>query len=99
MKNSVRIGAFDYEIRLEADPCDGKKKLDGEIVYGQTLIRIRETFSPQAQRQVLWHEILHALEQQMGLRFTEIEIDRLAFGIMHVLRDNHWLTEPESETP
>ena len=40
------------------------------------------------ERQVLWHELIHVIEQVMNLELTEAQVDSLSLGLVHMLRTN-----------
>lgn len=90
---SVRVGAFEYTIRIEDDLKDGSQKLDGWIQHSQTLILLDRSLSAQVMRVTLWHEVLHGIMVQAGHDdvLKDPEIEALAHGIVGVLRDNPWL--------
>jgi hypothetical protein len=93
MIDSVKIGAIRYAVSLVGDLRNGKRKLDGNINYTNTSIRLEADMDPQAHTQVLLHEILHGICMQGGLNIFEGHIDVLAFGVYQVLRDNPQLVE------
>lgn len=88
---SVKVGPITYEVVLVDDLHDGTTKLDGWVRYAECVVRLDSRLSPQSMRQTLWHEILHALVTQGGLKQDERYVDVLAYGIMEVLQDNPWL--------
>lgn len=94
MKNKIRVGAFDYTVRVEKNPKREKGiAIDGQCRNTDATIRIRK-MSEQAMRQTLWHETIHALCWQHGIKLSdEKEVDRLATGIMQVIKDNRWITK------
>jgi hypothetical protein len=92
----MRIGAFDYTITMVDELTDGPNKLLGSILYAQTAILLEQNQSAQAMRQVLWHEVLHAILVQAGHdgKLSDPVIEAVTHGIVGVLRDNSWLAEP-----
>jgi hypothetical protein len=94
MAEVIKIGAISYAVvEIEGLHTEGEK-LDGHIKYGPCEIRLEATQSPQAKRQVLWHEILHAILTHAGYRkHDDGRIDALAYGIMSILQDNPHLRQ------
>ena len=88
MVQSVKIGPFEYAVQLIQDLKRGNRKLDGHISHNETTIKLEAVMSPQAQTQVLWHEILHGIAMQSNLDLSEQEVDVLSFGVYQVLKDN-----------
>ena len=90
--DKVKIGAIDYAVTFVDDLKDERGKLDGCIKYHQAEINIEADMNDQAKVQSLLHEIVHALDMQYGLGLRETAkdspVDRLAFGIYQVMRDN-----------
>jgi hypothetical protein len=94
--DTIKIGPIVYGIELvETLVSETNQKLDGHIIYGQSAIKIDASFERQHSRQVLWHEVIHAILTQAGLDLESEEIicDVIAYGVMGVLTDNKWLRE------
>ncbi len=102
MQQTIKIGPITYTV-VKKDgltSLDKSAKLDGHIVFSECQIKVEQSLSPQAERQVIWHEVLHGIITQAGREHNEELIDVLAYGIMDVLQANPWLAETVSgETP
>ena len=68
------------------------KDLLGQCVYEEAAIAIRAGMTPQRQAQVLFHELVHAVDGDAQLNLTEANVAALANGLLSVLRDNPELT-------
>ena len=91
-KQAIKIGPIHYVVKEVEGLRDGDEKLDGNIKYGEGVIYVEASLTGSPRRQVLWHEILHALVVHTGRRKHDDElIDALAYGIMQVLQDNPFL--------
>lgn len=55
-------------------------------------IHIASDLSDGRKTEVLLHEVIHAIDYAFGLDFEEPQVDRLAHGLLAVMRDNPSLT-------
>ena len=91
---NVKIGGIDYKIEKSNNIWDGSVLLDGDIQYGQAIIRLNCDTMKSHDRicSVLWHEILHGIATHANLKLPQEEaetiIDTLANGIYQVIKDN-----------
>jgi len=86
----LRVGAIDYTVSYVKDlrDPDSGTPLFGLLMNSTSSISIEANMAVQAQRQTLWHEIMHAFLFQAGVRaeeHSERQIDVLAFGVMGIL--------------
>ena len=51
-------------------------------------IQINKNLALETEQDILLHEVLHAVEGQMGLDLQDTIIERLATGLLAVLKDN-----------
>jgi hypothetical protein len=94
LPKSLRIGPFDYEVKLQSGLFDGGQRLSGHCKYSTSEIVIDADEGPQAQHATLWHEIVHAIINNAdGSKHDEALVNTLGHGIMQVLRDNPELKE------
>lgn len=91
----VKVGPIIYKILW----VEELRSADGDLVFGKVLydmceIHLEAGNSPQADRQTLWHEIVHIILTHLG-RDEDREgfVDSLAYGLMQVVQDNAWLAE------
>lgn len=81
---SIRIGPIDYKVHETCDIND-----DGLFDMADQVILIQKRLKPQLKRQTLWHEILHGIMYQAGIKeHNERMVDAVAYGIVAALRDN-----------
>jgi hypothetical protein len=97
----VRIGAIDYAVVEEPDPRDASgKPLFGQIDYERALIRVKSGLCRQQRDLTLWHEMMHGLHNMLSVSEPcEEDIDRLAVGMIQLLRDNPQLYERFKRNP
>jgi hypothetical protein len=73
---------------------DSGTEVLGQAVLHEARIEINARQDRQVKLRTLWHEVLHAVEQQLGwrqddaLRLEEHQIDALANTLVQILRDN-----------
>lgn len=75
-----------------------KKGFDDEEMMGlcsqpEQTIWLLEGMPKDRERDILWHEIKHAISDEMNARLKEEQIKIMATGELAVLRDNPWLAE------
>jgi len=91
LRQLIRIGPIDFTVcAVDRLLNDGNyEKLSGHIKYDASEILVEGDMEPQAQRQVVWHEVIHGILTQAGYTdHDEKMIDILAYGVMQVVRDN-----------
>ena len=85
---SIRVGTNDYEI-VPTRGLSSSESLYGAITYGDTRIRIEESISESKARDVLAHELTHALLYEAGYEdHTEEEACRIGKVLAMLMRDN-----------
>ena len=96
--NSVKIGPITYDVKIvERLLNGGSGKLDGQISYSRQLIELDSALCSDAQRQTLWHEIIHGILTQSGRHdgVSDDVIDALAYGVFGVIKDNPEIADAE----
>lgn len=84
--NTIKIGSVDYAVVMD----DGLKRegLIGQCDYNAQEVRLCPTILDDRRETVFWHEILHAIFEQIGEEQNEALIDRLSYAIHGVLKAN-----------
>lgn len=54
-------------------------------------IKLNASLTPNWAWQTLFHELLHVVEEEQHLDFTEDQIERLALGLFALWRRNDWV--------
>jgi hypothetical protein len=71
---------------------EGEGELDvdhaGECRTMEQRILIEEGQKPDTQKDTVFHEVLHAISDEMGLELTEEQVSGGAKGVLAVLMDN-----------
>lgn len=79
----VTVSGIDYEI-FEVDEIDNDPLTNGTIYYDKQLIYVKASLAPQRMKQVLVHEIMHAIFYESGIEDTEEAVDilsRVMYGV------------------
>lgn len=86
--SSIRVGSNDYKV----DVVSGLSSADalwGRIAYADTSIKVEESLSPSMARDVLVHEMTHAIIYEAGYEDHEEEqANRIGKILSALLRDN-----------
>jgi hypothetical protein len=87
LPKSIKIGPIVYAV--SEDVRVANESLWGQIVYAESRIELNPGMQPQHRMITLWHEMLHGMLLQGGIReHDERILDVLAHGIIGVLKDN-----------
>lgn len=84
----LRIGPTTYIVEFVDEPKLDTEITDGLIDLREATIKIARGLPRERQTITLWHEIIHGIECDRQMSFTEREVDSLARGIVAVLIDN-----------
>lgn len=80
---SVRVIGKDYDIFFY------KKLKDAGYCYNvRQLIKVEKGQAPEAERDTVLHEVIHAIDYAMQCGLKEKQVHRLAGGLIQVLREN-----------
>jgi len=60
----------------------------GECSVDSLTISVRDGLPPEKERLVLIHELVHAIEDVLGLKLKEKQVEGLETGIYALIRDN-----------
>lgn len=96
----LKIAAFDFNVVSWHNRAADASGCFGECSTSEQLIRIADNLSPTRLRDILLHEILHAIWWAYRLADEDKEertVTTLATGLAQVLRDNPKLREFLSE--
>ena len=84
---SVRVQGkqFKIEYQKESTMPDGAL---GLTKYMNLSILVQTDLPPSLEQEVVFHEIMHAIEKSLDLELTEHQVEVLSCGWIQVLRDN-----------
>ena len=83
----VQVGPIVYKI--EEDTRTAIDGVYGAIFYADSRISLQPGLSPAFQEVILWHEMIHAMLTQAGLRDQdEQHIHAIAYGVVQALHNN-----------
>lgn len=85
--NQVKIGYLVYQI-VEVDCVNKFEPRKGEIDYFQRQIRIDKDLTSQDKKETLIHEIIHGIDDFMGIELDESQVRKLGAGLAMVFEDN-----------
>ena len=92
LPNSIRIAGVEYKVVYVAELNNGTNLAYGNIDYENCVIRLSSTIGTEHQKRcrVLWHEILHGIVENNGMKIKDEEaiVEMFAKGIYQVLQDN-----------
>lgn len=82
----VRVLGKDYQIEWGA--TDLGEGVMGDHSQSELKIRVRGGMPHDEERETLLHELIHAVDEQLGIRMTEKRVRMLSVGVYALLRDN-----------
>ena len=90
-KRTIRVGAFDYELKHE--PFNGEAECRGYFSSKKLIIGIDTNIPHQQQFEVMFHEVLHAIFEQLNIKVDNEEglIDVISPPIAKFV-DENWAT-------
>ena len=95
--NIIRVGSTDYTVEYSKGLASGATLL-GEINYGQCTIKIDDSLPVSRAREVLAHELVHAILLEAGYDDHEEEqAIRVGTILAMLLRDNDFAFMKEDE--
>ena len=89
LPTKVKIGGRTWKVDLNPDEHDA-----GTVFWEQDRIGIRESLSGYNTRQVLLHEVLHVIQDELGHYQTkerippEVQMDGMAHQLIQVMDEN-----------
>lgn len=86
----VKILGIEYELK-EVEQVNKNQRLFGEIDFVNQTIKIEKGLSDDRKKQVLLHEILHGICEQLGIEEinnNENLIQSISSSLYQVLKDN-----------
>lgn len=87
LPETVKVGAITYQVKQESRTADHSAY--GMILYSESLISIQPGMSDDYKRVTLWHEMIHAMMHDAGLReHDETIVTALSHKIVQVLKEN-----------
>lgn len=90
----VKILAKDYSVNIVPDQAIAMNQ--GAIWEAKSQIQIRDDLDDDTRIYVLWHETIHAINNQLGIGLSEAIVMQIGTGIAQVLKDNFNI-EPKPE--
>lgn len=91
----LKVGGMTYKVIIQEHfkAYDDDRNLWGYCDYEQQIIYIRESLSQQKKKQVLVHELTHAILHEVGYKEQDEDlVNRFSKGLHQFLKDNPTLT-------
>jgi hypothetical protein len=85
---SLTIFGKPYQVKYVDKINDGDQF--GELDTGTGLISVLNTSTKQMQEETLLHEIIHAIDEDMGIGLNEKQVQRLSVSLYAVLKENNF---------
>jgi len=63
-------------------------ELNGECRSNEQRILVEDGLKPDTQKDIVFHEIIHAISDEMGIHLSEEQVQGCSVGILAVLMDN-----------
>lgn len=88
--STIVVGPICYAVKFVDDLHERASgtSLMGEIDHVAEEIRLLDSLKDDHVLPVLWHEVLHAINNQGGFALTETQVTGLAYQIAYVLQGN-----------
>lgn len=91
MSQVIKVGGSYYDVLVQEhfEAPDNDRNLWGLCDYGQQKIYIRQSLAEKKKKQVLVHELTHAMLHEAGYKEQDEElVERLSLILHQVLLDN-----------
>ncbi len=90
---TLRVGPDEYEVYEHPEPASlaegpGGQGLLGYCSHPAAEIVLKSTQRARRKRSTLFHEALHAVNWEYGIRLSEKQIRKLETGVLNLLDDN-----------
>jgi len=85
-KRTIRVGSFDYTFKHEPFGEDADSR--GYFNAKRLVIAVDSNIPPQQQFEVMFHETLHAIFEQLGIKDDEKLIEVISSPLSRFVLDN-----------
>jgi len=86
--DKIKIGGIVYDVKFVDCVDVADHNIFGTISHPRQEILIKNQAQPDYTNQIFLHELVHGIFQHCGLEQDESVIDRIAFCLYQVLKDN-----------
>jgi hypothetical protein len=86
--DKVKIGGQIYEVARLAIVDEQNRNTDGQIQYGEGIIKLQDTLKGDYADYVFIHEIMHGIFEYLCMENNENVVDKLARALHMVIKDN-----------
>jgi len=85
---TVKIGYKNYLVKEVEHLDDDERLLYGQILYNDEVISLSKKYPENQMKCTLVHEIIHGIDDLMGVGLQEDLVEKLAKGLYQVIQDN-----------
>lgn len=85
---SVKVGYKDYQVVKVDNLDDGTNLLFGEVMYHDEVIKLANKYPENQMKCTLIHELVHAVDDMLGIDLKEEQVIKLGAGLYQVIKDN-----------
>jgi hypothetical protein len=85
----INVAGVNYRVKLHHPVISPTgEAVWGFVNFGTCVIEVDSKLAPDKQKSVLMHEIIHAIDDAVGLEFSEEVTDRVAVAVVDVITRN-----------
>lgn len=95
----VKVGPFIYRVERPAIVDRNKRERIGQVDHDALIISVEAGLRSEKAEECFLHEVLHAVDEFMGVGLTESQVSQLSNGLYMVLRENELLKDDEPKAP
>jgi Zn-dependent peptidase ImmA (M78 family) len=85
---SVNIMGTQYTVKREMNLASETNVLYGHVDYENQLIKINDRLNTVRQTQVLMHESVHAISNELDINLDESQVSKLTLGFITFIKNN-----------
>jgi hypothetical protein len=86
MKRPERIRVLGKAFKVTNGPLEDN--LNGECDTDKQTLAVRDGQPLESEQDTLLHEVIHAIDEAMGLKMKEAQVKGCATGLLAVMKDN-----------
>ncbi|MDF2485842.1 MAG: hypothetical protein K0R46_2010 [Herbinix sp.] len=85
---NIKVGYKDYKVVKVNNLDDGTNLLFGEVTYVDEVIKLANKYPENQMKLTLIHELVHAVDDMLGIDLKEEQVVKLGTGLYQVIKDN-----------
>jgi hypothetical protein len=92
---TVKVGYKDYQVVKVENLDDGTNLLYGQVLHPYEIIKLANKYSDNQMKCTLIHELVHAVDDLLGIDLKEEQVVKLGNGLYQVIKDNPGMFQPK----